>query len=565
MATTLDRTDVVVIGLGAAGGTAVLPLAEAGLKVVGLEPGPRFTVGDFPNDEIRNDIRNWMSRYKVLNEAPSWRPNPDAETGTAPINIMMQNGVGGTSLHYGTQFWRLLPWHFKIRSEVTNRYGADRIPSNSTLIDWPISYEDLEPYYDRVEKMIGVSGQAGNVNGQMIEGGNPFEGARSAEFPLPPLRRTGWLEMQSEVMAGMGYSPFPGPSSIRSEQYEGLPSCQYCGFCTWVGCHVNAKGSTSLNGIPQAEQTGNLEVRTGARVVEIMTDGDGRASGVRYLAGGEEFIQPAGVVVLSTYVYENVRLLLLSKSDAFPNGLANNSGQVGLHYMNHLFVGLNGHYPDHRLGRYNGTVGQHTSMDDFNGDNFDHSDLNFIGGGVISATQEAKPIGTARSTPPGVPNWGTEWKRWLSENGDRVAGLLAQCESLPYEDAFLDLDPERTDPQGFPIVRITWDLHENESLLYDYMAARLEEIHQEAGATETWPSFPKLPSGAHSHAYGGTRMSESADEGVVNGWGIAHEVPNLAILGASTFCTTGGYNPTGTVQATAYRTAEYIVQNFDSM
>ncbi len=565
MATTLDRTDVVVVGLGAAGGTAVLPMAEAGLSIVALEPGPRYTAGDFPNDEIRNDVRNWLGKWKVNREVPTWRPNPDAPTSPAPINILMMTGVGGTSIHYGMQFWRLLPWHFRMRSEVTNRYGANRIPANSTLIDWPISYEDLEPYYDRLDKLIGVSGKAGNINGETVEGGNPFEGARSSEFPLPPLRRTGWLEMQAEAMSALGYNPFPGPSSIRSELYEGLPGCQYCGFCTTVGCHANAKGSTRLNGIPQAQNTGNLQIRTGARVTQILTDGDGKASGVRYLAGGQEYDQPAGVVVLSTYVYENSRLLLLSTSDAYPNGLANNSGQVGQHYMGHLFAGLNGFYPDTKLSLYNGTVGQHTSMDDFNGDNFDHRSLDFIGGGVISASQEGKPIGTARTTPPSVPSWGSEWKRWLSQNADHVGGMLAQCDSLPYEDTFLDLDPEMTDPEGFPVVRITWDIHENESRLYDYMAARIEEIHQEAGASETWPSFPKIPVGAHSHAYGGTRMSASADEGVVDANCMAHEVPNLCILGGGTFPTTGGYNPTGTVQALAYRAGEYIGENFDSL
>lgn len=561
---TLDRTDVVVVGLGAAGGIAVLPLAQAGLKVVGLEPGPRLSSRDFPNDEIRNDIRNWMGRWKVNHEVPSWRPNPTAETGEAPINIRMQNGVGGTSIHYGMQWWRLLPWHFKVRSEVTRRYGANRIPSGSTLIDWPISYEDVAPYYDRVEQLIGVSGQAGNINGETQEAGNRFEGSRSGDYPLPPLRRSGWTELMADTMRNMNYSPFPAPASIRSQSYQGLPGCQYCGFCTFVGCHVDAKGSTFLNGIPQAEETGNLQVVTGARVTEITVDGEGRASGVRYLRGGNVYTQPAGLVVLATYVYENVRLLLLSTSDAYPEGLANKNGQVGRHYLGHIFSGVNGLFP-RKLARYSGTVAQYVAMDDLNGDNFDHSALDFIGGGVITATQEAKPISTARTTPPDVPLWGTAWKRWLADNADKVGGTLAQCESLPYEDTFLDLDPDRRDPLGVPIVRITWDYHDNEGRLYDYTFARQEELLREAGATQTWPSFPKIPVGAHSHAYGGTRMSENPEEGVVNAQGMCHEVPNLAIVGASTFCNSGGYNPTGTVQALAWRTGEYIAQNFQSL
>jgi gluconate 2-dehydrogenase alpha chain len=324
---------------------------------------------------------------------------------------------------------------------------------------------------------------------------------------------------------------------------------------------VNAKGATFINGIPEAQKAG-LEIVTHSRVTEILVGGDGRASGVRYVRGGVEYDQPAKVVVLSTYTYENVRLLLLSKSKAFPDGLANNSGQVGKHYMSHNYVFANALMPK-RLGGWGGPGAQRTSWDDHNGDNFDHTGLGFIGGGIGDIRHgERKPIGAARSTPPSVAGWGSDWKKWVAANVDKVASIGFQAECLPYEDAFIDLDPTETDPYGVPKARVTFDLHDQESKRYDYLYAKAEELAKEAGATEVWPSFGKLPVAVNSHAYGGTRMGTDADTSVVDGFGIAHEVPNLVVLGGSSFPSSSGYNPTLTIQALAWRTADHVVANF---
>jgi gluconate 2-dehydrogenase alpha chain len=563
--TTLPATDVVVVGLGAVGGTAVVPLTEAGLKVIGLEPGGWYSHLDFPDDEIRHDVRHFLSRAKVLNETPTWRPNAETDAGPGAIVIPMANGVGGTSIHYGMQFWRFLPFTFKEKSETETRYGARAIPTDSTLADWPISYDDLEPFYDKVEYLIGASGQAGNIKGVLDEKGNIFEGPRQRGYPNPPLRRTGWTEMISEAMKAKGYHPFPGPSSIRSEFYNGLPACTYCGFCNNTGCHIDAKGSTFLNGIPEAQATGNLQVVTYARVTEIMVDSDGKATGVRYIRDGQSYIQPASLIFLSTYVYENVRLLLLSKSDAFPNGLSNNHGQVGRHYMSHVYCGVNGLFPGKTLNVYTGTTGQFVGFDDLHGDNFDHTDVGFIGGATIAASHEVKPIGGAQSTPPEVPQWGSEWKAWLNKNAQSVGSIFAQCESLPYEDHFVDLDPVVKDPQGFPVARVTFDLKEQEQKRYDFMAEKIVELLIEAGASQTWTSFPKIPVAVNSHAYGGTRMGDDPETSVVDKWCLSHEVPNLAIVGGSCFPCTGGHNPTETAQALAWWAGDHIAQTWDSI
>lgn len=558
----LPKVDVVVVGLGAAGGTAVLPLTQAGMDVVALEAGGRYTTRDFAPDELRNDIRNWLGRAKFNGEMPTWRAKPSDEAGPGAVNIGMANGVGGTSIHYTMQYWRFLPWNFKTRSETVARYGEAALGS-STVADWPFGYEDLEPYYDKVEYLLGASGQAGNVGGTTDEAGNVYEGPRSRPYPNPPMRASGFTELMSTAAKSLGHKPFPGPTSIRSQPYEGHPGCMYCGFCTNHGCHANAKGSTMVNGIPEAEEAG-LKVVTYARVTEVTVDGEGKASGVRYVRGGQTYVQPAGVVLVGTYAYENTRLLLTSVSKAYPKGIANNAGQVGQHYASHVYAFFNGLFPDQRLNRV-GPGSQRITFDDLNGDNFDHSGLDFIGGGVMDAGMEWKPIGAARTSPPSVGRWGADWRAWIAQNAGSVASGGGQLESLTYEDSFLDLDPVKKDALGIPVVRVTFDLHDQEKARYDYFQAKSEEWLKEAGASEVWVSFPKIPIAVNSHAYGGTRMGDDPDTSVVNGFGMAHEVPNLGVLGGSTFPTTAGYNPTETIQATAWRTADHVIDQYDSL
>ena len=555
MATVTEKaTDVVVIGLGAGGGTAVLPLAEAGLDIVGLEAGGRYMPRDFPADEIRNDTRNWLGRVKVNNEVPTQRLSAAHPTTPAVAPARMMNAVGGTSIHWTCQSWRLMPWDFKARSETIARYGASALPAGTTLTDWPVSYEEMEPWYDRVEYFHGVSGTAG---------ANPFEGARARPYPLPPLRRTGWTEFMRGAANRLGWHPFPGPAAIRSEPYNGMNACDYHGFCGFGGCHVSAKASTSVSSIPAAEKAGRLKVVEHARVFEITVDADGRVNGVRYVKGNAEHFQPAKVVLLGGYTYENTRLLLLSRSAAYPNGLSNNHGQVGRHYMSHGLrsVAVNGLFPGRKLNRYGGSGSQWTAIDDWDADNFDHTGLGFIGGGSLSAGNELKPLGAARNTPPSVPRWGSAWKSWLKANANSVGSVSSQVNAIPYEGFFLDLDPTTKDPQGFPVVRVTFDLTDNERRAALFLQQKARDWLVEAGASETW-TVPPAPIHVTTHAYGGTRMGDDADANVTDRWCFSHEAPNLGVLGASNFPTSGGRNPTETVMALAWRTAEHLVESW---
>lgn len=563
MAEKLKKTDVVVIGLGAAGGMVSLALARHGVDVIGLEAGPVRSVKDFPSDEVRNDVRNWLGNPKVNQEVPTIRANAAQPAKPDPAPILMMNGVGGTSIHYGMQTWRYLPWNFKVRSETVNRYGRSMLPADSLVEDWPVSYDDLEPYYDKVEYEIGASGRAGNIGGRVNHVGNAFEGPRRRDYPLPPLRYSGYTKLASDAAKRLGWHPFQGPAAIHSAPYRGQPGCMYCGFCTNNGCHTNAKGSTFLNAIPDAKKTGHLKVVPATRVVEITAGSDGRVTGVDYLQGGRRYHQPASVVVLSTYVYENSRLLLLSRSKAYPHGLSNNHGQVGKGYISHLYMTGYGVFPGRRMNVYGGPTAQFTAVDDWDSDNFDHKGLGFVGGASLFAGMEGKPIATARTRPPSLKRgWGSEWKSWMQKNATGIVQDFAQVECLPYEGNQLDLDPTHKDPLGYPVIRITWAPRRQEKARMSFIAGKLEHWMKEMGAAEVWTT--PFIAVTNSHAYGGTRMGTDPSTSVVDAHLMSHEAPNLAVLGGSTFLNTTGRNPTETIEALAWRTGDHIAQHWRS-
>src|SRR6478736_4537129 len=240
MATRLKDTDVVIVGLGAAGGVAALPLAQAGLDVIGLEAGSWLTRHDFAPDELRNNYRGWPQGVQKANqEIPTSRAT--ASSPTAPRGNLhpMQNAVGGTSLHYWAQHWRLNPWDFKVVSETKRRYGAARIPKGSTVEDWPFGYDEIEPYYDK------------------------------GEYPMPALRWTAFHERMAAAAKKLGWNPFPGPAAINSRSYQNRSGCMYHGFCNTGGCHVDAKNSTAVSTSPRAQATGHFKAVTGAIVTTI--------------------------------------------------------------------------------------------------------------------------------------------------------------------------------------------------------------------------------------------------------------------------------------------------------
>ncbi len=568
MAIRLKPVDVAVIGLGAAGGVAVLPLARAGLQVAGIEAGGWMDPHSFHPDEIHNNVRGLVTSVpKTKHEVPTVRSDPSAPARRIGNHPMM-NAIGGTSIHYWAQSWRLKPWDFQTRSQITRRYGAGAIPAGTTLEDWPLTYDELEPFYDRVEYELGVSGKAGNLQGRIDPAGNIFEAPRQREYPMPPLRATEFSERMAEAARKLGWHPFRPPAAINTQPYRGRPGCAYHGFCGTGGCHISAKNSTAVTTIPEAVRTKKLTIFDHAQMTRIGSGADGRVTGVTYLRGGREYFQPARVVLLASYTYENTRLLLLSPSKAYPRGLANNHGQVGRHYFGH-WAGQNGAmvaalFP-FDINVFYGLPAQGTTVDDWADDQYDHAGLGFVGGTSLHVHTELHPIEAAAMDTFGrAPGWGSGWKAFVRQNAARWVASYLQTSTFPYESIFLDLDSGTRDPLGDPVCRVTTQAKPNEQRSAAFAQNKMEEWFRAAGAIAVVQA-PLTGPALSTHAYGGTRMGNDPETNVVDRWGFSHEAPNLGILGASVMGTSGARNPTLTVQALAWRTAERLVKSWKSI
>ena len=562
-----EKTDVVIVGMGAVGGILAAELGKAGMKVIGLERGPRLTTADFSaQDELRyfqrQDLRPSAKRQPI-----TWRPNAKVRATPLPI-LNYGNQAGGGTVHYGAVSWRFHEDDFRVRSQTIERYGAAAIPKDSSVADWPLTYSDLEPFYDRAEYDLGVSGKAGNLQGRKIDGGNVFEGPRRREYPLPAL-----IPDQSGVLfeAGalkLGYHPFSTPRAILSQTYRGRSSCTYCGFCQAFGCHAGAKSSILVTKLPEADATGNFKLLTGTMCTHINSDNSGRVTGVTYYGpdGSTNTIE-AEMVVLATFIYDNVRLLLLSRTKKFPNGLANSSGEVGRHLMAHITPKVFAAFDDRFVNVYMGPSAQKHTIDDFNADNFDHNGLPFIRGAQISvspADLEGGPIGAAMSLnpPPGIPRWGAAYRDFLAKYFARYAAVIAQTENLPYVDQTIDLDPEVRDQWGLPAPRLTYDWRRpNELARIEFILQKQEGLAKAMGASQAWRA-PLGQGAPGAHHEGGTRMGNSPKTSVVNRYGQSWDIPNLFIIGSSTFPTMSGFNPTLTIQALAYLSADAIANRY---
>src|SRR5215831_20788812 len=369
----IEKTDVVIVGVGAAGGILAAELSKAGMKVIGLERGPRLTTEDFtPHDELRffqrQDLRPDVKRQPV-----TWRSNANTRANPLPT-LAYGNQAGGGTVHYGAVSWRFHEDDFRARSQTIARYGAPAIPEHSSLADWPLGYAVLEPYYDQAEYELGVSGKAGNLQGKKIDGGNVFEAPRRREYPLPPLLVEQAAQAFEEGTRKLGYHPFSTPRAIISQPYNGRPGCTYCGFCQAFGCHVGAKSSILVTALPEADATGNFKLITGAMCYRVNSDNSGRATSVSYYGPdrSDNTIE-ADVVILAPFIYDNVRLLLISKTEKFPNGLANSSGHVGKHLMTHIRARVLLAFDDRHVNIYMGPSAQKHTIDDFDADNFDQS------------------------------------------------------------------------------------------------------------------------------------------------------------------------------------------------
>jgi gluconate 2-dehydrogenase alpha chain len=581
MTTRLKEVDAVMVGMGWTGSILARELTKAGLTVIGLERGEDLSPREnFALPGVRDELR-YSYRLELIQdpalETVTFRHRPSESA--LPMrrfgSFLPGNSVGGAANHWGGQHWRYLPSDHLTRSRIVERYGAKAIPDDMTIQDWGVTYDELEPYYDKFDKLCGVSGKAGNLRGERIEGGNIFEGPRSNEYPTPPLIMTESGLMFAKATKELGYHPFPQPASNASRPYvnsEGLTlgGCQYCGFCERNGCEANAKAGPQVCVLPLLRSEPKFTLRSRSWVSRLSYDKAARkVTGVIFTdtRTGEEYEQPAGIVVLSAYVFGNISLLLNSGIGQ-PYDPVTQKGVVGKNYCYQLSrMGVTLFFEDKFFNPFMGSPGTQMVMDDFNGDNFDHSGLGFLGGCKIQLGHvDGRPISN-RPVPPGTPRWGAKWKKETAKWYQRAARITLSGSNYANRYNYIDLDPTYRDQLGRPLLRMTYNFVENDHKVSQYCMRVALEIARALKPSMMGP--PALRQGDYdtvpyqsTHNAGGTIMGTDPKTSVVNRYLQAWDADNLFIMGASTFPQQSAYNPTGPVGALAYWSAEAIVTKY---
>ncbi|TCS36276.1 gluconate 2-dehydrogenase alpha chain [Paucimonas lemoignei] len=579
MATKLPEVDVVLLGVGLVGTIMGRELTRAGLKVVGLERGePRFTVPDFQGPQIHDELRYSVRKALMQDntkEAMTFRNQ--ANQTALPIrrwgSFLPGTGLGGSAVHWNGQSFRFQDHDFKMRSNTTQRYGKNFLPEDVTIQDWGVSSQDLEPFFDRFEYLLGVAGQAGNVKGKKIEGGNVFEDPRSREYPTPPMKEPYGSAIFRKAAASLGYHPYPQPSSNMSQPYtnpEGLQlqTCMFCGFCERYGCEHYAKSSPQTILLPVLLKDKNFTLRTQCQVQRVNLDNTKkRATGVTYIDGaGREFEQPAKLVIIGTYALNNVRMMLLSGIGK-PYDPQTGQGVVGRNYAYQTQSAVQVFYdqkininPFMRSGA-NGTL-----ISDFVHDDYDRGPLGFVGGAYIGEIMtNGRPI-EFHPTPPGTPQWGAEWKKAVARHYNHTSVVLLSGSSVSTRYNYLDLDPTYKDAWGQPLLRITFEFPENDLKMSAYCTSKATEIGKAMGGQQVVGTPRKGPytitQYQSTHNTGGAIMGTDPSTSAVNRFLQSWDVHNVFVIGASAFPQNSAYNPTLTVGALAYWSAQAIIGQY---
>jgi gluconate 2-dehydrogenase alpha chain len=565
----LKEVDVVVIGVGMVGSIVAKELAAAGYKVAGLERGqPRFTVPEFQSpgvhDELRFDIRKALMQDNTR-EPVTFR-NQGSQV-ALPVrrweSFLPGTGLGGSMVHWNGQTYRFQANDFQLATRTRERYGKDFLDPDVTIQDWGVTYDDLEPHYDRFEYLLGTSGKAGNIKGQIQPGGDPHESPRSREYPTPPQKEHFQGALFRKAASSLGYHPFPQPSSNLSQPYtnpEGikLNACVFCGFCERYACEHYAKSVPQTVILPVLLANPNFELRTGCQVQRINLDSTKKhATGVTYIdAVGREFEQPASLVITSTFAINNIRMLLLSGIGT-PYDPATGQGVVGRNYAYQTMSSVASFFDDDIIiNPFMASGASGTLINDFAGDNFDHRGLGFIGGAFIGAVNtNGRPI-QYHPVPPGTPHWGKGWKQAVIKHYNHTVMFSLHGSSVSQRQNYCDLDPTYKDAWGQPVLRITFDFPPNDIKMAAHVTAKAVEIGKAMGAKQVAGNPRKGPYTVTqyqtTHNTGGTVMGDNPKTSVVNRYLQSWDVPNVFVIGASNYPQNASWNPTGTLGALTY-------------
>jgi len=557
------------VGFGAASGPIAVELARADLSVVALERGPYRPQPEFQQglDGLRYATRGELIP-RFADQPLTFRTDPSVEA--VPRPNRMPSLVGGGSVTQAAYAWRYGEDDFRLKSALRERYGATRRleyleEDGAAIADWPLTYAELEPYYEQAEYAFGVGGWPGNLRGQIRpvnpEEGNPFEAPRQNDYPFRPLRDSPTSLTFRAGALQLGLHPFHSPAAINTARYTSpygitREGCTYCGFCSGHACWNGAKSSALVALLPAAEATGRFELRPDCHVVRIVRRGN-RAVGVEYVDGtGRAWMQPGEIIILGAYTFQNVRLLLHS-------GITG-GGQVGKYFINRAGPLVYAVFPDRYLSGYAGPGAQSQSVDDFNAENAAEEKLAlpaddfFVRGGVIYSIGQRHPLECYRQAPPGIPRWGVTFKSFLRDNYLRLMALYLPGEPLPYASSTIDLDPVHRDRYGVPAARVTRQAKRNEIRMARFLYRKGTEMLRAAGASTIWGRDLPVPVATMTHDVGGCRMGHDPGRSAVNGYGQLWETPNLFVAGGAVFPTLSGHNPTLTIWALSFRLADAL-------
>ena len=554
----LQKVDAVIVGSGAGGSVVAKELTAAGLQVVVLERGPHIRTQDFVHDILHSQYNTTWGvgfgpdrkkdprtfRLDDTQEARLIEPNDWRYGRTAAC-------VGGGITSYGCMAWRFMAEDFKMKT----LYGT---PPNTTIEDWPITYDDLEPYYEKAEYELGISGKAG---------ADPFASPRKKDYPLPPMPYDRAAQVFMRGARKLDLHPFPLPVAILSQAYKGRPACVRCLYCERFGCEVEAKSTVLVTVLKEALESGRCELRANSIAREVTLDARGRARSVLYFRpDGRLEEQPADLIVVSCSATETPRLLLNSASRLFPNGLANSSDQVGRNISAHPGGAAAFGYFEEEIFEPAGP-GFSVALCDYC-----HRKGAVLGGGMISNISYIRhPLPFAKRIGHlGRHAWGRRAKAFTRDYFRGGLGVYSPGQGIPVESNRVDLDPKVRDAWGIRVVRLTHKSHPLDVRSSHFLFNRLLEILRAAGAVEEF--LPQsidaeetektvkniTTSSVGEHQFGTCRMGNDPKTSVVNRYCQSHDVDNLFVVDASTLVTIGGFNPSLTVEAIGFWASDYI-------
>ena len=523
--------DFVIVGSGSAGGIIGKELSAAGHSVVVLEQGPHLQATDFTHDEWGID-HNYDMKWSTRQGYPqTFRKSENEEAELRDTVCGYAHNVGGSSVHFSGNFWRFRPIDF-IEASVRGAIEG------TNFADWPITYEDLEPYYTKVDWEIGVSGLQG-----------PWDPPRSREYPCPPMPIKGSDVLLERAAKQLGLTPYPAPVAILSQPFNGRPGCIHCGFCNGFGCEVNAKSSSMIAMTPLALASGNCELRTGCTVSRVHTNEAGRVTEVVYWDGKSvEQPQRSKAGILCANGAETPRLLLMSESALFPDGLANSSGFVGQNLMFNGYASAVGLF-DAPVNAWKSVPTTRVVHDFYELD----PNIGFYGGGGIDGRHPTRGVPLDFGLDSGQlfdgPRWGIDYKNNLAHEFSHVAAFDGHTTSLPLASNNVTLDPTYKDKFGRPAIRCTYMDHEDDLATMSWFLDKNTELMEAAGAIKMAGSYPEGGQEGNVHLLGTCRMGDDPSTSVINSNNRSHDVPNLFMCDGSTLVTSGRGQPTMTIMA----------------